>query len=424
MQQPASPGGSNSSSSFLMGDIDYRELQQYRKVHAVVGIMSCRHHQLMGDDRSDPSALRTVSSLRYGFEQYGSWRTSGPYAQDHVPIGRCFAVEHEEDDMSSLELEKSVVSDQSSAATTNSALRRRLSDELVVIPNQEGKIDFYVETLVIDMVAELLQHLEECAQNPVQYLVGHHSLDMYKASNDPHLSKRRQIRLNKVFADYCLLAGDYQDAQEQYRATIEMCKTIPGSGEELEQGTCWEGLAAAQLFEAFLIPAYGNSNDTSPTSSSASISSMDVFPPVVSAIGDGTASVGTFALDDQIDVIVQHCTEAIQCYERANQRKLMVEMLLKMALFCATRGGKRRRVFAVDCTSRIAVEIGSGDWRAEDRAVLYCAMARIASIVQYHRKCGHFLRLAAQAFWECRNHAVARRLASLCFDSYGIPITQ
>lgn len=294
---------------------------------------------------------------RDGYHKYKQFVSQFPTAA----VSRCFAVEPILDEL----------------------LEDELRDNLIVIPNQHDKLGFYMETLVNDIAAELLKVFEARASIVSPLFSGHHSIEVFKASNDANIHKRKLVRTYKLYADHALLAGDFTDALESYLYAVEMTR---GYLDELEQAGSLEGAASALCFATF-----------------------DPYRPI-----DETTK------QTQVEQIIQYCTEAIALYEKTNQHILIVELLFKLGGFCAVRGGKSKRVFVLDCMNRIFVRIGG--FKMMDRAVLCAMVGKTCSELGFKRKAGMFLRDAALAQLELKNATLAKRLISYCFKAYDLPL--
>jgi tetratricopeptide (TPR) repeat protein len=182
----------------------FTEIHQYRKIHAVIGVMSC----LSEDNVAD------------GYEKY---QTIKKQFQTTTQIGRCFAVEPLEDQP---DVEKK---------------------ELVMIPNQDIEhLEFYIVSQFNDLALELLRNFENFAGHPKHLLSLASVSDELRKQvplSEVNQKKRVEIRMIKIFADYALLAGDIIDATIKYQQAIDIAKTMPE--DVVSYASVLEGLAAA-----------------------------------------------------------------------------------------------------------------------------------------------------------------------------------
>ncbi|KAL0487676.1 hypothetical protein AKO1_008720 [Acrasis kona] len=311
------------------------DFQQYRKVHAVVGIMSCI----------------SEGSVEVGFQKYNALKKNFASSNSNQqPIcGKCIAVE-----------------------PLDAQLDVNIKG-VVIIPNQDIEHQHsYIERQFNDLVGEILKSFETYANNPNMLL------DSVQSGNPNSAVMRRQnLKTLKIFGDYAMLVGDFNEALEKYTTGIEIAKLL---NDDLYLAGCLEASASA----IFLL----SENDTD----------------------DATLQ----QISDKMDEAIAHYAKVRDCKE------LHVEAMLKHGFFNARCGRVTRKTVAMECASKAVQE--ASQLNAQDRILVSGAATKICYEIKCMRKFTFFLRYTSLLHHELCNQGVSIRLGAMCLDALNVPI--
>ena len=232
--------------------------------------------------------------------------------------------------------------------------------DLVLFPNQEERIGFYVQTFVDDLASRFISDFERLVHSCDERTILHSPLDSDKVLQETSKNKKMWAgRREKHIGDLCLLAGSPIDADQHYSSALDTCKS--------QNDWIWYGGALEGSISAILIDS--NNHGSTHFNDHA----VRIYNDALTAYQKRTF---TFQLIIENRLRLARYYQLYQKYEEAATVLLralefsseasaadQAGLSLECASLCMEMGLKRKVAFFVYHTCSILKELGDFDTR-------------------------------------------------------------